>query len=164
MDKPTCVITLALMLCSCAHSPAGDAGPDAATLASIATGIEQLRGEYPQLEAFSAASNMDARDLRIDYAHRTHQPTHAGGRTAGIPNPDDDGLWFHLDFHEPTSSAQIHTQPMTGPPQCLGDKRVSFLILEGANTKSVSGAIWQILRRHGVVECPAPGNGGQPRS
>ena len=136
--------------------------PDAATLVSIATGIEQLRGDHPQLEAFSAATNVDADALRIDYAHRTHRATHAGGWTAGVPNPDDDGLWFHLDFHEPDSTAQVHTQPMTGPPQCLGDRRVSFLILEGAKTRPVGAAIWQVLRRHGVVECATPESPGNP--
>ena len=136
------------------HAPAiACAEPhEAQALAAIARDIEGLKATYPQLAGFSLA-NVDAATLTISYAHRTHKATHAGGWTSGVPNPDDDGVWFHIDLHDADSTAQIHTQPMTGTPRCLGDKRVGFLILEGAKTTSVNGALWEVFRKAGVVEC-----------
>jgi hypothetical protein len=138
---------------ACAHGTAPPRSPDADTLGAIARDIERLQPDFPQLEAFSAARNLDAATLQITYAYRTHAARHPGGWTAGVPNPDDDGLWFLVDFHDPASTAQLHTQPMTGPALCLGDKRVAFLILEGAKARPVQGAIHAVLVRHGVVEC-----------
>jgi len=89
----------------------------------------------------------------ITYAFRTHAPEKHGGWTSGVPNPDDDGIWFFIDFHEASSTAEIHTQPMTGPPMCIGAKRVSFLILEGKATSPAYGAIWKVLRAQGVKDC-----------
>lgn len=127
--------------------------PDADTLASIADAIENLKQTHPQLKEFSRQRNLNARTLSISYAYRTHEPRRAGGWTAGVPNPEEDGIWFYIDFHHPASTAQIHTQPMSVAPQFLGNMRVSFLILEGAKTASVYGPIWQVLRKHGVTEC-----------
>jgi hypothetical protein len=139
-----------------AHGHACAESPEVQALARIARGIEGLKATYPQLAGFSPA-NVDAATLTISYAHRTHRAQHAGGWTSGVPNPDDDGLWFHIDLHDPGSTAQIHTQPMTGTAQCLGDKRVGFLILEGAKTASVNAALWEVLREAGVKECrPKP--------
>jgi hypothetical protein len=69
-----------------------------------------------------------------------------------VPNPNDDGVWFYIDFHDPHSTRQIHTQPMIAK-YCLGDQRLSFLILEGKKSKPVGGNIWQILQQHGVEPC-----------
>lgn len=136
-----------------AHGGASARPPNADTLASIAADIESLAEAHPQLKEFSRQKNMNAATLSISYAYRTHQARRAGGWTAGVPNPDEDGVWFHIDFHDPASTAQIHTQPMSVAPQCLGSMRVSFLLLEGSKTASVNGPIWQVLRKHGVVEC-----------
>jgi hypothetical protein len=154
-------IPLAMILVGATQAFAQEAKPDAETLMAIARDIEQLRGDYPALEGFSATKHADTQGLRIDYSYRTHQATQAGGWTAGVPNPDDDGLWFHIDFHAWDSTSQLHTQPMTGPPLCIGDKRVSFLMLEGESIAPVSPAIWPLLRRHGVEDCwmPAPSTG-----
>lgn len=135
------------------HVMAAARSPDAETLASIATNIESLKDKHPQLKEFSRQKNLSAKTLSISYAYRTHEPRRMGGWTSGVPNPDDDGIWFHIDFHDPASTAEIHTQPMTVAPQCLGNMRVSFLILEGAKTKPAAGPIWRVLRNHGVVEC-----------
>lgn len=148
---PTLVFVGALA--SAGHSVASVYSPDAGTLALIARDIEDLRGTYPQLRDFSSQENMNAKSLAISYAYRTHKATHPGGWTAGVPNPDDDGIWFYLDFHDPSSTSQIHTQPMTGIRQCLGRKRVGFLLLEGPKTTSVNGAVWRILKKYGVAEC-----------
>lgn len=133
--------------------PAAARDPDyAAVLKRIAQDIEALRRDYPQLERFSVADDLDIDGLRVSYAYHTHRSARIGGWTAGVPNPDDDGLWFHIDFHDSNSTAQIHTQPMSFPG-CIGQKRVSFLILEGTDTKPVGGAIGKILEDRGVTEC-----------
>jgi len=133
--------------------PASSLSPDAGTIAAIARDIENLKQQYPQLQEFSGQTNVHAGALAISYAYRTHRARHAGGWTAGVPNPDEEGVWFHIDFHDPASTSQLHTQPALRTPQCLGNKRVGFLILEGPRTRPLSGAIWQVLRKYGVVEC-----------
>jgi hypothetical protein len=127
--------------------------PDANTLASIARDIEGLKGTYPQIGEFSSQSHLNTQRLTISYAYRTHKARHPGGWTSGVPNPDEDGIWFHIDFHDPASAAQIHTQPMTIRPHCLSDMRVGFLLLEGPGTTSVNAALWGILKKHGVAQC-----------
>ena len=136
-----------------AHGIASARSPDSGTLALIAGEIENMKEQYSQLHDFSRQANVNANTLAISYAYRTHKAKHAGGWTAGVPNPDEDGIWFYIDFHDPASTSQIHTQPAFRSPQCLGNMRVSFLILEGPRTASVSGAIWQALKKHGVAEC-----------
>ena len=128
--------------------------PDyALVLERIAQEIEAMKADYPQLGDFSAAATLDVNDLKMSFGYRTHRSKTRGGWTSGVPNPDDDGIWFYVDFHAPDSSAQIHTQPAS-IPQCIGAKRVSFLILEGARTKRVGGAIASVLKRHGAGKCP----------
>ncbi|MBM4386436.1 MAG: hypothetical protein FJ088_01780 [Deltaproteobacteria bacterium] len=124
----------------------------ARSIEGIARGIEELKGEYPQLEDFSAAENLKAEEYKISYGYHTHEPEGRGGWASAVPNPDDDGVWFYIDFHSPDSTAQIHTQP-AGFPYCIGGMKLSFLSLEGAKTKPLAGAIWEILRKHGVVKC-----------
>src|SRR3989344_3221744 len=75
--------------------------------------ISALGKEFPQLKDFSPDKHVQLKDLKICYDYKTHKATHAGGWTAGVPNPDDDGIWFYIDFHDPQSTAQIHTQPVT---------------------------------------------------
>lgn len=116
---------------------------------SIAAAIERLKPEYPQLAGFSAARNANVDRLTITYDHHTHRARHRGGWTSGVPNPDDDGLWFHLDFHDPSSTAQIHTQPVV-PELRYREKRVMFLILEGKATRPVAPALNRILGEHGA--------------
>ncbi|MGC4123258.1 MAG: hypothetical protein QM765_53565 [Myxococcales bacterium] len=124
-------------------------------LQAIAAGIERLKKDYPQLEEFQAAKQLLPGTLAIDYAYKTHAPEHSGGWTSGVPNPDPDGLWFYVDVHDPDSTRQIHTQPVTAP-LCLGKKRVTFLILEGAKTKSAAAAIGAVLQKSGVTDCKGP--------
>ena len=119
---------------------------------AIARDIEKLKPEFPQLADFSTAKNFNVSHRLIEYSFHTHASKRKGGWTAGVPNPDDDGIWFYIDIHDATSTAQIHTQPVTAPI-CLGDKKVSFLILEGDRTKSRGSALWKILSRNGVKRC-----------
>ena len=117
-------------------------------LAAVARDIAALKDQFPQLAEFSA-DKTDVDDFRISYDYHTHAPTHRGGWTSGVPNPDQDGVWFHLDFHDPDSMAQIHTQPVV-PMGRLGTKVVMLLILEGRKTKPLAGKLWEILRLYGV--------------
>ena len=117
---------------------------------SIGKAIEALKGEYPQLRSFSVRGNANKAGLYITYNFNTHQPAHRAGWAGAVPNPDANGIWFYIDFHDPDSPAQIHTQPVTAPLY-FGKKRVSFLILEGNDTKPVSAAISRILNAHGVT-------------
>lgn len=123
------------------------------TIAAIGKDIAALKAEYPQLTEFSVSKDVQSKELVIRYDYHTHQARHAGGWTAGVPNPDDDGIWFRIDFHDPASNLQIHTQPVL-PPYCFEDKKLSFLILEGKKTKLVADAIWTIFLKHGVKYCP----------
>jgi hypothetical protein len=121
-------------------------------LQAIAQGIEGLKGEFPQLKEFSPEQAFDAERLTISYSYRTHRSDRRGGWTAGVPNPDEDGIWFYIDLHDPDSQAQIHTQPVT-VALCLGQKRAMFLILEGSQTKSVAGRISSLMSEHGITSC-----------
>ncbi len=123
-----------------------------AVLRQITNDLSNLGNEYPQLRDFSARVEFSPDRLSISYAYHTHEPGRRGGWTAAVPNPDDDGIWFYIDFHDPRSQAQIHTQPVTAP-LCLGSRKVSFLILEGKNTKPAGGKIRAILSKHGVANC-----------
>ncbi len=119
-------------------------------LQAIAEEISGLKLEFPQLAEFSPSAHLTIANLTLSYGFHTHRATQRGGWTAGVPNPDDDGVWFHLDFHDEESQAQIHTQPCV-PSATLGDKIVWLLILEGAKTKPLAGRIWAILERHGAT-------------
>jgi len=125
----------------------------AAVLKAVAADIEKLKADYPQLRDFSVATNFRAEPLGIYYAFRTHAPSRTGGWTSGVPNPDADGVWFDIDLHDPGSTLQKHTQPMTTARLCLGESRVSFLMLEGRETRSLYGPIWNALAKQGAREC-----------
>lgn len=128
-----------------------------ATIEAIARDIRALRGRFPQLRDFSVKEHCDPDGLSIVYAFHTHAPTGRGGWTAGVPSPDPDGVWFHIDLHDPSSTAQIHTQPIV-PPLHYQDKAVMFLILEGSDTHGLAAAIDEVLRKHGVADGPPPGS------
>ena len=131
----------------------GVAPDPVAVLRAVAIDIQALGATRPQLAAFRVDEHLDPARARIDYAWHTHAAGHGGGWTAGVPNPDPDGIWFHIDVHDPASTAQIHTQPMV-ERLCLGAAHVSFLVLEGEKAEPAAGDIRQILDRHGVVRCP----------
>jgi hypothetical protein len=115
----------------------------------IAESIELLKTDYPQLADFSARSHCDRGMLAIKYGYSTHPAHRLGGWTSGVPNPNKDGVWFYIDFHDPGSQRQIHTQPIV-PRYRYKDKEVMFLILEGEQTESIRAAVSKILRDNGV--------------
>lgn len=146
-----CIVPAMCGLFFCAFAASAENGLSATnTLLAIARDIEGLKSSYPQLKAFSVTNHVDLPQLRVTYEFTTHAPLRQGGWTSGVPNPNRDGIWFFLDFHDPRSDAQIHTQPITSEAY-FGDKAVSFLILEGAETRSIQGAVWKILMAHGVT-------------
>jgi hypothetical protein len=118
-------------------------------LRAVAQGIAHLKRDFAQLDEFHPSNHADPKTLQIVYGFHTHRPQGRAGWTSGVPNPDDDGVWFYIDFHDPSSMAQIHTQPVV-PKGVLGEKRVMFLILEGPETKSLGGSLRDVLRKNGV--------------
>ena len=150
--RPTGLVLVAA-LAACAAG-GGTPPPDPATvLRNVAIDIEALGASHAQLAAFRAGEHLDAGQARIDYAWHTHVATRAGGWTSGVPNPDPDGIWFHIDVHDPASSLQLHTQPVV-ERLCLGKARVSFLVLEGEQAEPAAGELRRILEKHGVTRCP----------
>jgi hypothetical protein len=121
-------------------------------LKAVAMDIEKLKTDFPQLRDFSAATHLRGEPPSISYAFRTHAAERTGGWTSGVPHPDPDGIWFHIDLHDPSSNLQIHTQPVTAS-LCHGESRVSFLMLEGRDAPSLYGPIWRALTKQGVREC-----------
>jgi len=122
-------------------------------LEDVAEKIQVLGESHPQLKQFSSELHLDGKSLKIVYEFNTHVATHRGGWTSGVPNPSSDGIWFYIDFHDPSSLAQIHTQPLKRQsPYYLGDKELQFLILEGTETKSVTDELWAILKSTGIEQ------------
>jgi hypothetical protein len=119
----------------------------------IGVGIAKLKDKFPELRQFSVSQNVHSERWAIDYAYHTHTARNRAGWAGGVPNPDDDGVWFFIDFHRPDSQLQIDSQPVV-PPYCLGDKLVMFLILEGKKTGPVGDAVWQVVEQQGVKYCP----------
>ncbi len=119
----------------------------------MAADIEKLKPDFPQLRDFAARKHLRTKPPSIEYAFRTHAAEKKGGWTSGVPNPNLDGVWFHIDLHDPDSKLQLHTQPVTAS-LCIGESRVSFLMLEGRDTRSLYGPIWSVLTKHGAKACP----------
>ena len=71
-------------------------------LTGIAHRIEALKKDFPHLKEFSPQKNTNLENLSISYEYHTHPAQHRGGWTSGVPNPDDDGIWFYIDFHDPS--------------------------------------------------------------
>jgi len=147
-----------------AVAAAAPAVPDAtdytAALRAIARDIAALKPVFPQLAAFDA-QRLDAAVPSLTYAFHTHAAAPGPGWSSGVPQPDADGIWFYLDFHDPNSTAQIHTQPVIAA-QCFGARRVSLLMLEGSATRPLEGEIQKILRHHGVGRCERQRHANDP--
>ena len=135
-------------------SPPGQSYEEA--IVAIATSIASHKRQFPQLRNFSVAQHCDRKGLTIRYGYKTHRARHRGGWSSGVPNPDRDGVWFYIDFHDPDSMAQIHTQPVV-EPLYYGDKKVMFLILEGKDTEKVAATFASDL----AAPRRAPATGGK---
>ena len=149
------IIVLLCVAFSCAaqtRTPDTAPASQVKIITAIGQDIANLKAQFPQLREFSVSKNVLSERLIITYEYHTHRSHITGGWRAQVPEPDDDGVWFYIDFHDPASGSQIDTQP--GDPQdCFEDKKVQFLILQGDKTRRVSGEIWKILEQHGVKKC-----------
>jgi hypothetical protein len=121
-----------------------------AFIKTVAEEIAALKKTYPQLKEFSIDKHADLERLKIDFSYHTYEPQHTGGWTSGVPNPHPDGVWFYIDLHDKDSTAQIHTQPISGTSLTFGNKNICFLILEGSETDSLSGEMILIFERNGA--------------
>ncbi len=149
---------ICLMSASCGGqkpTPNMESSSPGEALCAIAQEIEAAKKSHPQLVHFSAAKHCDAENLVVSYGYETHQSQNSGGWTASVPNPDPEGVWFHLDFHDANSTAQIHTQPVV-PHRHFQSYSVTLLLLDGSNTKSLAALIDSAMKRHGV-------RAGQPK-
>jgi hypothetical protein len=123
------------------------------TLRAIAEAIEALKPEYPQLAEFSVERTFNGPHLHIAYYYRVDPPRRTGGWGGGVPWPRDDGLNLFIDFHDPQSTQQLHTQPRV-PLFRFKNKAVMLLMVEGKQTKSLRRTIVRIFEEHGVTPVP----------
>lgn len=118
-------------------------------ITEIGRDLAALAQDHPLLQDFSCTKHVHPESLRIDYAFRTHSTPWKKGWLGGVPNPDPDGIWLYIDFHDPDSKAQIHTQPLV-PRAPIGTKEVILLLLQGENTPPLESRIRDILDAHGI--------------
>jgi len=145
--RSPCTVGLLVMVSLLGGPRTQAAEPDyRKALQAIDRQLAQLGREFPQLLDYAKTRNLDLDQLVIGYAFHTHRPQRRAGWTSGVPNPDDDGIWFHIDLHDPDSQAQIHTQPVTFTKAKLGKKIAFLLMLEGGKVKSAEGRIWEIIQ------------------
>jgi len=132
-----------------APMPAGSPPSFPATCNAIARDIEVL-ADFPQLDDFRAA---DQHDCHVSYSYRTKPPSgRGGGYSAGIPRPEPDGIFLYIGIWDPNApnNRQLDTQPVS--MYKLGDRRVTLIVSQGAQTKNAFPAILEILKRHGMTE------------
>jgi hypothetical protein len=162
-------VWIAMLVTACAASPAPPARPPEplpeavvtqpqaprdwpAACRDIADAIERIRTQYPQLVEFRA-NTAQMRDCSIGYEFHTHAPTKRGGWTSATPEPDPDGIWFYIGIYDPAgpdATLQIHTQPFVAN-WWIGERKVMFLVKEGAQTKRAGEQLLQILQRNGMI-------------
>ncbi len=123
---------------------------DGQVLCSIAADIQALRGSHPQLREFRAAKHCNPDALVIGYQYHCDPPAGGAGWRGGTPNPKPDGIWLHLDFHDPDSTAQIHTQPVV-MPRTFRQRDVMLLVVQGEASPPLGPELEAILQRHGVT-------------
>ena len=120
---------------------------------NIAADIAALKDRFPQLTEFTPSVANQKSNCSIDYEYHCRQPAGRAGWAGAAPNPDPDGVWFYIglwDESDPSQAeSQINSQPAI-PRRHIGNRRVTFLILEGGRTASVNEAILAILKKHGL--------------
>ena len=147
LSPPTLVV--ACIVCQSAVAAERLQADGETIIGQIARSIELVKPEYPQLAKFSYDLHYDPETLTIQYGNNTHRSQHQGGWSAGVPNPDEDGIWFYIDLHDPDSTRQIHTQPIVARYR-YHDMEVMFLILQGETTTEIRMAIDEIFASFGV--------------
>jgi hypothetical protein len=119
------------------------------TCNEIARDLETLTRQFPQLVNYRAA---DQKDCHVSYEYKTLPPSgRGGGWSAGVPRPEAGGVFLYIGIWDPNAkdNRQLDTQPMTGD-WVIGDRRVTFILLEGDTVKSAGTAIRRLLERHGM--------------
>ncbi len=66
------------------------------------------------------------------------------------PVPEDDGVWFHIDFHESVEMNERASQVFRGDYRNHG-RRVMVVIYTGKKTEPVRAALWRVLAKHGTT-------------
>jgi hypothetical protein len=126
-----------------------------AACADMARDIAALKPRFRQLAAFEpTAVSVRAGECSLGHAYHTHRSTRRGGWMAQVPEPEPDGIWFHIGVWDPQGPArldQLNTQPGFSV-HALGDDNVTVLILDGEKSGALTRALWSLLRRHGVAE------------
>src|SRR5215472_9961075 len=159
-----------IVLLCVAFSFAGQSGtPDTAPankvkiITAIGQDIAKLKAKFPQLREFSVSKDVLSERLIITYEYHTHiyqiggssrSNPWTGSRARAWPEPDDDGVWFYIDFRLGPKDPTLGWPGR--PPDCFEDKKVSFLMLEGNKTNPAKHEVEEILKRHGVKPCTAP--------
>lgn len=92
------------------------------TIKIIAKEIEALKRQYPQLIDFDSDKNADPENLIISYNYKTHKPKPTVGWRGAVPEPDNKGIWFHINLHDIDSQSQIDTQPVMPYSLYIGKK------------------------------------------
>jgi hypothetical protein len=106
-----------------------------------------------QLSAFDP-KNIGSRpgECSIDYAYHTHPSIRGGGWAARVPNPDPDGVWFHLAIWDP--KGPVPTDPLNTQAGysvfAFGEKHITVLIMGGTSSGSLTSELWRLLRHHGL--------------
>lgn len=126
---------------------AAAAGTPAEIIAAIAADLAALGTTCPRLAAFDPQTAIGPSGLDLDYTFHTHAPKRRGGWTAAVPNPDPDGIFLHVDLHDPGSTAQIHTQPIV-PMRDVAGMKLMMLLLEGEAGPPCAPAIDAVLAKH----------------
>lgn len=142
--RPTTTTTATTAAATVTHDDPAQA------LCAIARDLEAEKSDFPQLRGFSAREHCDGVQLVISYEHACDPPQGGGGWSGATPAPRADGIWLHLDFHDPRSMAQIHTQPVVLPRR-YGALDVTLLLREGSATHSIGPTLEAIMARHGVT-------------
>jgi hypothetical protein len=114
---------------------------------NIAKEIELLKKDFPQLREFELSKNINKRNCKIDYKYKCHKSERKGGWTSGVPNPGPDGLWFYIALWDENFPAESISQ-INPDIWEIQDRRVTYIILEGENTKQINKEIIRILEKH----------------
>jgi len=124
------------------------------TCDAIARDIEALVPEYPQLANYRAA---DQQHCHISYSYKTvdvsdrsDMPTQRAGYRGGLPDVEPDGVFLYIGIWDPKDKYNSQLDMQVSGIYEVGDRRVTFLLFEGEQTKKLSAEVQRIFERRGV--------------
>jgi hypothetical protein len=118
-----------------------------ATFADILRDVAALKSRCPELAEFDPLRHASNERMVLSYDYHTHRPEHLGGWRGGVPEPNDDGVWLYIDLHDPSSRAQLHTQPIGLPTYKVADRLLLFIMLEGRTVARCAPAVQAAVER-----------------